>query len=278
MAARTKARTLELFVVRLHRLGCGIRHAPWFTDTGHTLALQPTTEQDNKTRTRIRASMSCLGSTHYPLYQRPLTSTVPISDPSQSQCRVSKMLLSTGSPSYFSISNLPHSSKSNSSSSATPRGPYKDMTIENIAQSRVTKHGNVHAEAGNRQVTKIDILPDDVFLEIFYLCRVDESGRLIYPTWNWHRLAQVCRRWRYIISTPSRFEASLYVWETCLGEPRLQVCLSYRYRLRFYMYSQPRQVSYSRRRTKHHCRFRGALVVYSISILTLRTHCRYCRP
>ncbi|KAH9025637.1 hypothetical protein EDB85DRAFT_1981860 [Lactarius pseudohatsudake] len=205
MVARTKARTLELFVVlRLHRLGCGIRHAPWFADTGHTLALQPTTEQDNKTRTRIRAS-------------------IIMALPS-----LTKMLLSTGSPSYFSISNFPHSSKSNSSSSATPRGPYKDMTIENIAQSRVTKHGNVQAEAGNRQ--------------IFHLCRVDESGYLIYPTWNWHRLAQVCRRWRYIISTPSRFEASLYVWETCLGEPRLQVCLSYRYRLRFYMYSQPRQV------------------------------------
>ncbi|KAH9160014.1 hypothetical protein EDB89DRAFT_1915308 [Lactarius sanguifluus] len=74
------------------------------------------------------------------------------------------------------------------------------MTIENIAQSRVTKRGNVHAEAGNRQVTTIDILPDDVFLEIFYLCRVDESGSLFYSTVPHVELAQIG-------------PASLYVWK-----------------------------------------------------------------
>ncbi|KAH9161769.1 hypothetical protein EDB89DRAFT_697834 [Lactarius sanguifluus] len=93
------------------------------------------------------------------------------------------------------------------------------MTIENIAQSRVTKRGNVHAEAGNRQVTTIDILPDDVFLEIFYLCRVYESGSLFYSTVPHVELAQIgpgvpkMAIYHICISTPSRFEASLYVWK-----------------------------------------------------------------
>ncbi|KAI9436882.1 hypothetical protein H4582DRAFT_364641, partial [Lactarius indigo] len=180
---------------------CRLRHALWFMNTGHTLALRPTTEQDNKLRTRIRASMSCSSSAHYPLYlhRQPVQSqlvviTVPL--PS-----LTNMLLLTDSP-----SNLLRSPKSSSSS---------------ITQSRLTTHGNVRAEAGNsRQATTIDILPDDVLLEIFYLCRMNESGRLIYLTWKWHRLAQVCRRWRYIIfASPRHLDLKLLftygkpVWE-----------------------------------------------------------------
>jgi hypothetical protein len=39
----------------------------------------------------------------------------------------------------------------------------------------------------------IDVLPDDILLEIFDTCRINESQ------WKWDRPAHVCRRWRQII-------------------------------------------------------------------------------
>ena len=47
---------------------------------------------------------------------------------------------------YPSISDRPHSPKSDSSSSATPRGPYRDLKVEKITQSGLTKQGKVHAK------------------------------------------------------------------------------------------------------------------------------------
>lgn len=140
------------------------------------------------------------------------------------------MLRSTGS-----LCNLPHSPKTNSSSSVTPRSPYRDLTIEHITQSRLTKHGKVHAEAESpRQAKTIDILPDDVFLNIFYLCRLDESGRPICSTWKWHRPAQVCRRWRYIIfASPRHLDLKLHftygkpVWENLGYQSTFPIAIDY---------------------------------------------------
>ncbi|KAH9161107.1 hypothetical protein EDB89DRAFT_1914102 [Lactarius sanguifluus] len=56
----------------------------------------------------------------------------------------------------------------------------------------------------------INDLPDNVFVEIFSICRmgeVDIWNRLCQPEddcpWKWHRLAHVCRTWRYIMLASS---------------------------------------------------------------------------
>jgi len=55
----------------------------------------------------------------------------------------------------------------------------------------------------------INVLPDNVFLEVFNLCRLHS----VY-TWEcggWYRLAHTCRRWRHIIfASPSRLNLQLY--------------------------------------------------------------------
>ncbi len=45
----------------------------------------------------------------------------------------------------------------------------------------------------------INVLPDNVLLEIFDLCRIDEVTTSSLLPWKWHRLAHVCRTWRDII-------------------------------------------------------------------------------
>ncbi|KAH9164285.1 hypothetical protein EDB89DRAFT_440551 [Lactarius sanguifluus] len=56
--------------------------------------------------------------------------------------------------------------------------------------------------------TTIDMLPDDVLLDIFDFCRVDEA---YYPwTLRWARLAHVCRKWRQVIfASPRRLRLQL---------------------------------------------------------------------
>src|SRR6266702_326204 len=52
----------------------------------------------------------------------------------------------------------------------------------------------------------INTLPDNVFVEIFGHCRMDDVGRLTWGhhPWKWHRLAHVCRTWRHIMFASSR--------------------------------------------------------------------------
>ena len=49
----------------------------------------------------------------------------------------------------------------------------------------------------------IDIFPDNVLLEIFDHCRVDEVISSSLLPWKWYRLAHVCRTWRDIIFASS---------------------------------------------------------------------------
>ncbi|KAH9167654.1 hypothetical protein EDB89DRAFT_2232205 [Lactarius sanguifluus] len=60
----------------------------------------------------------------------------------------------------------------------------------------------------HKSTTTINILPDNVFIEIFNLCRMDEvdhaTGTESHRPWKWHRLAHVCRTWRYIMFESSR--------------------------------------------------------------------------
>ena len=57
------------------------------------------------------------------------------------------------------------------------------------------------------QVT-IDVLPDDLFLEIFDLYRENETRRsYVKSEWGWTTLAHVCQRWRGIIlASPQRLQ------------------------------------------------------------------------
>ncbi len=59
--------------------------------------------------------------------------------------------------------------------------------------------------------TTIDILPDDIFLDIFDSWRHNElDDELPYRPWKWDRLVHVCKRWRQIIFTsPCRLRLRL---------------------------------------------------------------------
>ncbi|KAH9167656.1 hypothetical protein EDB89DRAFT_106735 [Lactarius sanguifluus] len=54
----------------------------------------------------------------------------------------------------------------------------------------------------HRSPTTINTLPDNVFVEIFSLCRMDEFI-WSHRSWKWQRLAHVCRTWRYIMFASS---------------------------------------------------------------------------
>ncbi|KAH9044151.1 hypothetical protein EDB84DRAFT_1559101 [Lactarius hengduanensis] len=56
-----------------------------------------------------------------------------------------------------------------------------------------------------RSTTTINALPDDVFVEIFSICRMDEVDNApgSHLPWGWHRLAHVCRTWRHIMFASS---------------------------------------------------------------------------
>ena len=59
-------------------------------------------------------------------------------------------------------------------------------------------------------LVSIDILPEDALLHIFLFDRVtffdglDAVNRL-HKSWRWHRLVQVCRRWRSVVFASPNF-------------------------------------------------------------------------
>jgi hypothetical protein len=56
-------------------------------------------------------------------------------------------------------------------------------------------------------ITTINVLPDNVFLEIFDLCQMHDPHRLV---WKWHVLAHVCHRWRQIVfASPTRLNLKI---------------------------------------------------------------------
>ena len=50
----------------------------------------------------------------------------------------------------------------------------------------------------------IEVLPEEVLLEVFDFYRLDAMEQSQGRPWKWHRLAHVCRTWRYVISTSPR--------------------------------------------------------------------------
>jgi hypothetical protein len=75
----------------------------------------------------------------------------------------------------------------------------------------------------------INTLPDNVFVEIFSLCRTDEVDDAIwalssYTSWKWCRLAHVCRTWRHIMFASSRH---LHLDLRCTGRTPVKKNLSY---------------------------------------------------
>ncbi|KAH9166389.1 hypothetical protein EDB89DRAFT_2004022, partial [Lactarius sanguifluus] len=61
-----------------------------------------------------------------------------------------------------------------------------------------------------RHATTINILPDEIFLEIFafYLCNCKPAS---WRMWEWRRLVRVCQRWRQIIyGSPRYLDLLLY--------------------------------------------------------------------
>ena len=62
--------------------------------------------------------------------------------------------------------------------------------------------------------TTIDMLPDDVILQIIDFRRMDHDPNVGDPprlVWKWHRLAQVCQRWRHIVfASPRRLDIQIH--------------------------------------------------------------------
>ncbi|KAN0130999.1 hypothetical protein V8E53_011132 [Lactarius tabidus] len=74
---------------------------------------------------------------------------------------------------------------------------------------RVLKYGSVQFKIRRRAVP-IDMLPDNVFLEIFDFCLRDPTIFSIQRAKKWQALVHVCQRWRRIIfSSPNRLALHL---------------------------------------------------------------------
>ena len=79
----------------------------------------------------------------------------------------------------------------------------------------------------------IEVLPNDVLLRIFSCHRsLHQKCRYHYTdprlplsvTWKWHRLAHVCRRWRYLIfASPHHLGLRLAITHTPSSKPRMPV-------------------------------------------------------
>jgi hypothetical protein len=75
----------------------------------------------------------------------------------------------------------------------------------------------------DRHAATINILPDDIFLEIFAFCLRD-YGHSIECTRIWQRLVHVCQRWRQIIYASPRY-LDLHLF--CSNGTPFRKCLSY---------------------------------------------------
>ncbi|KAI9453650.1 hypothetical protein BJY52DRAFT_1214031, partial [Lactarius psammicola] len=129
-----------------------------------------------------------------------LGSVSTLSMDTQSYCPVSfaEPLLSIGSPNFHPLSLL-----DGPPSGATPH-------INKTGQCRCKKRKNVHAQDESyKQATTIDMLPDNVLLEIFDLCRRALRYNIL-PAWRWHLLVHVCQRWRQIVfESPRRLKLQI---------------------------------------------------------------------
>ncbi|KAH9983247.1 hypothetical protein BJV74DRAFT_627584 [Russula compacta] len=79
---------------------------------------------------------------------------------------------------------------------------------DELSVGRKTRPDNPADSLGPR--TTIEMLPDDVLLEIFDHHRLAALDYSLFETWEWHRLAHVCQRWRSIIfASPRRLDLRL---------------------------------------------------------------------
>ena len=64
---------------------------------------------------------------------------------------------------------------------------------------------------GHRRTVTINILPDNVFLDVFDFCLRNPHKSPFHRVWEWQRLVHVCRRWRHIIfASPRRLDLHLF--------------------------------------------------------------------
>src|SRR6266702_3927974 len=57
----------------------------------------------------------------------------------------------------------------------------------------------------HRHAATINVLPDDIFLEIFAFCVRDPDKHPVFCMRQWRRLVQACQRWRQIIYASPRY-------------------------------------------------------------------------
>jgi hypothetical protein len=84
-------------------------------------------------------------------------------------------------------------------------GPYALCSHISVTKSLT------HVAGKNRPHTTIERLPDETLLEIFDFYRLGVVvSKRDGPPWKWHRLAQVCQRWRIVISmSPRRLDLQI---------------------------------------------------------------------
>ncbi|KAI9455092.1 hypothetical protein BJY52DRAFT_685231 [Lactarius psammicola] len=79
-----------------------------------------------------------------------------------------------------------------------------DTSYGTTSHMREIAQGESH-----RHVTTIGLLPDDVLIDIFDVCRKTLRYDIL-PGWKWHSLVHVCQRWRRIVfASPQRLNLQI---------------------------------------------------------------------
>ncbi|KAH9171544.1 hypothetical protein EDB89DRAFT_1970441 [Lactarius sanguifluus] len=92
---------------------------------------------------------------------------------------------------------------------------HKRLKIGAVAEIPCTEQGKLGIvwDLGRRykHSVTINILPDNVFLDIFEFCLRNPHKSPFHRMWEWQRLVHVCRRWRHIIfASPRRLDLHLF--------------------------------------------------------------------
>jgi hypothetical protein len=107
--------------------------------------------------------------------------------------------------SLLPISSDPSSLPDDSTSGTISHGPYQGSSVPTAT---VTSTDLCH-KGENGYTTTINMLPDDVLLEIFDLCRQDPKFTC-FLVWGPNGLVHVCQRWRQLVfGSPCRLDLQL---------------------------------------------------------------------
>jgi len=83
----------------------------------------------------------------------------------------------------------------------------------------------------------INMLPDDVLLDIFDFYRMEVTN-YVGPTYTWHRLAHVCRRWRDVVfASPNRLDLRILCTERTPVRELLDIWPHLPIVIRYWLYS-----------------------------------------